>query len=219
MEAVADDANEWVEDNEYHIRKTRSGTINLFNSIMGPDYVKFAFKCARKTVNRVNPDIKLFYNDYSTFYPDKRDAIIRLVKHLNAEEKLCDGVGMQGYIGGFGQQSGCMNNDDLSLIKTAIKMYSDLGIEVQLTEVAVRNYDKSQIASHAKFYGKLFKTVLSAINEGANFTAFTIWGVADNPNMSTTDYSYAMNGPYCGLFDQYLQPKDAYKEVYKVLKE
>ena len=218
-EAVADDANEWVEGNDYHIRKTRSGTINLFNSIMGPDYVKFAFKCARKTVNRVNPDIKLFYNDYSTFYPDKRDAIIRLVKYLNAEEKLCDGVGMQGYIGGFGQQSGCMNNDDLSLIKTAIKMYSDLGIEVQLTEVAVRNYDKSQIASHARFYGKLFKTVLSAINEGANFTAFTIWGVADNPNMPKNDYSYAMNGPYCGLFDQYFQPKDAYKEVYKVLAE
>ena len=218
-EAVADGPDEWVQDNEYHLRRLRGGNINLFTAIMGTDYVKFAFKCARKTVNKVNPDIKLFYNDYNTFYPDKRDAIIRLVKHLNAEEKLCDGIGMQGYIGGYGQQDGCMNDNDLSLIKTAIKMYSDLGIEVQLTEVAVRNYDENKISDHAKFYGKLFRTVINAINEGANFTGFTIWGIADNPTMPTYDYSYAMNSPFCGLFDQYYKPKEACREVYKVLAE
>ena len=186
---------------------------------MGPDYVKYAFKCARQTVNKVNPDIKLFYNDYNTFYQEKRDAIIRLIQDINKDEKLCDGLGMQGYIGGYGQQAGCMNNNDLSLIKTAIKMYSDLGLEVQLTEVAVRNYEKDQMENHAKFYGQLFRTVISAINEGANFTGFTIWGISDNPSMPKTDYSYKMNGPYCGLYDQYYQIKDAYKEVYKVLAE
>ena len=216
-EAVADSASEWVEGNEYHIRKTRSGSINLFNAIMGPDYVKFAFECARKTVNKVNPDIKLFYNDYNTFYQEKRDAIIKLVQHINAEQKLCDGLGMQGYIGGYGQQAGCMNNNDLSLIKTAIKMYSDLGLEVQLTEVAVRNYEKDQMPQHAKFYGNLFRTVISAVKEGANFTGLTIWGISDNPTMPKNDYSYKMNGPYCGLFDEYYAIKDAYKEVYKAL--
>lgn len=218
-EAVADGANEWIEGNEYHIRKTRGGSINMFNAIMGPDYVKYAFECARKTVNKVNPDIKLFYNDYNTFYQEKRDAIVKLLKHINAEQKLCDGLGMQGYIGGYGQQAGCMNSNDLALIKTAIKMYSDLGLEVQLTEVAVRNYEKDQMAQHAKFYGNLFRTVISAINEGANFTGFTIWGISDNPTMPKNDYSYKMNGPYCGLFGQYYDIKDAYKEVYKVLKE
>ena len=216
-EAVADDVGERVPDNEFHLRKTRSGSINMFNAILGPDYVKYAFQCARKTVNKVNPEIKLFYNDYNTFYQDKRDAIIRMIKYLNAEEKLCDGIGMQGYIGGYGQQSGCMNSNDLSLIKTAIKMYSDLGIEVQLTEVAVRNYEKDQMEKHAKFYGNLFRAVISAIDEGANFTGFTIWGISDNPTMPKSDYSYKMNGPYCGLFGQYLEIKDSYKEVYKAL--
>ena len=216
-EAVADGANEWIEGNEFHLRKTRGGSVNLFNEIMGPDYVKFAFQCARKTVNRVNPDIKLFYNDYNTFYPDKRDAIVRLINYLNSEEKLCDGLGMQGYIGGYGQQAGCMNAGDLSLIKTAIKTYSDLGLEVQLTEVAVRNYEKAQSEKHAKFYGDLFRTVISACQEGANFTGFTIWGIADNPTMPQNHYNYKMNGPYCGLFDQYYIPKDAFKEVYKAL--
>ena len=218
-EAVADGDNEWIPGNEFHIRQTRGGSINRFNEILGPDYVKYAFKCARQTVNKVNPNIKLFYNDYNTFYQDKRDAIIRLIKDINKEEKLCDGLGMQGYIGGYGQQAGCMNNNDISLVKTAIKMYSALGLEVQLTEVAVRNYDQTQMEKHAKFYGNLFRAVISAINEGANFTGFTIWGITDNPSMPKNDYSYKMNGPYCGLYDQYYQPKNAYKEVYKALSE
>ena len=126
---------------------------------------------------------------------------------------------MQGYIGGYGQQNGCMNGNDLNLIKTAIKMYSDLGIEVQLTEVAVRNYDLSQMDKHGRFYGNLIRAIISACNEGANFTGLTIWGICDNPSLPKTDYSYKMNGPYCGLFDKDLNPKKAYKEVYKVLAE
>ena len=216
-EAVADEVNERVADNDFHLRKSRGGSPNLFYGTMGEDYVKYAFKCARETVNKVNPNIKLFYNDYNTFYEDKRDAIVRMIKYINNEEKLCDGLGMQGYIGGYGSQAGCMNPNDLNLIKTAIKMYSDLGLEVQLTEVAVRNYEKDQIPQHARFYGQLFRTIKSAVSEGANFTGITIWGITDNPGMSRSDYSYKMNGPYCGLFSEYYQPKDAYKEVYKVL--
>lgn len=218
-EAVADGANEWVPDNPYHLRKMRSGKTNIFYQTMGEEYVKYAFKCAHDTVQKVNPNIKLFYNDYNTFYQDKRDAIIRMIQYINKEEKLCDGVGMQGYIGGYGQQNGCMNGNDLALIKTAIKMYSDLGIEVQLTEVAVRNYDLSQMDKHGRFYGNLMRAIISACNEGANFTGLTIWGICDNPSLPKSDYSYKMNGPYCGLFDKDLQPKKAYKEVYKVLAE
>lgn len=218
-EAVADGSNEWIPGNDFHIRATRGGTSNIFNDVMGCDYVKYAFICARKTVNKVNPDIKLFYNDYNTFYQEKRDAIIRLIKYINAEEKLCDGIGMQGYIGGYGSQDGCMNYNDLNLIKTAIKMYSDLGIEVQLTEVAVRNYDKSLMDKHASFYGSLFRTLISVCNEGANFTGITIWGICDNPSMPKTDYSYKQNGPYCGLYTENYQIKDSYKEVYKALEQ
>lgn len=218
-EAVADDPGERLAGSEYFLRKTRGGSPNLFYETMGPDYVKFAFKCARETVNKVNPSIRLFYNDYNTFYTEKRDAIIRMIQYINKEEKLCDGLGMQGYIGGYGQQSGCMNQNDLKLIETAIKMYSDLGLEVQLTEVAVRNYDKTQMQKHADFYGQLFATIIKACKEGANFTGITIWGITDNPGLQSYDYNYKMNSPYCGLFGRDYKLKDAYKEVYKVLTE
>ncbi len=220
-EAVADGGNEMIPGNPYHLRKTRGGNTNIFNDVMGPDYVYFAFKCARNTVNSLGADIKLFYNDYNTYYGDKRDAICRLVQYLNAEEKLCDGVGMQGYIGGYGSQNGCMNPGDLSLIKQAIKKYSDLGVEVQLTEVAVRNYDSAEdtMKRHAKFYGQLFQTLKDVKSEGANFTAITIWGLCDDPLMDKNNYSYKQNGPFCGLFTKYYEPKDSYKEVYKVLEQ
>ena len=220
-EAVADGSNEWIPGNEFHLRKTRGGVSNIFNDVIGEDYVKFAFQCAREVVNQVNPDIKLFYNDYNTFYPDKRAAIVNLVNYLNKDEKLCDGVGMQGYIGGYGSQNGCMNASDLVLIKDAIKTYSSLGVEVQLTEVAVRNYegDEETMAKHAKFYGKLFQVLIDSRNEGQNFTAITIWGLCDNPFMERSDYSYKMNGPFCGLYNKYYAIKDSYKEVYKTLKK
>lgn len=221
-EAVADGANEQVKGNEFHLRKTRSGSKNLFYDVIGEDYVEFSFRCAREAVNEVNPSIKLFYNDYNTFYADKRDAIIRLVKKLNAEEKLCDGVGMQGYIGGYGSQAGCMNPNDIRLIKEAIEKYKALGIEVQLTEVAVRNYDGSESAMerHAEFYGNLFKMLKSVNADGKNqFTGITIWGITDRPGMDENDYSYKMNGPYCGLYTKEYKPKESYKKVYSVLKE
>lgn len=219
-EAVADGANEWVQGNSYHLRKTRGGAKNMFYETLGEDYVLFAFKCARETVNSLGADIKLFYNDYSTFYADKRGAICRLIKYLNKDEKLCDGVGMQGYIGGYGRQEGCLNANDLVQIKQSIKMYSDLGVEVQLTEVAVRNYknDESTMKKHALFCAKLIYAVQEAVLEGANFTGLTIWGIKDNPQLKERDYSYKMNGPYCGLYDNDLQPKESYYEVYNALK-
>lgn len=218
-EAVADGQNEQVPGNPYHLRETRGGSSNMFYDTMGEDYVLYAFQCARNTVNKLGADIKLFYNDYNTFYPDKRDAICNLIQYLNKKEKLCDGIGMQGYIGGYGQQSGCMNQNDLALINQAIAKYTELGIEVQLTEVAVRNYngDEATMAKHARFYADLFKTIIAAKQAGGNFTGITIWGICDNPAMPQSDYSYKMNGPYCGLFNYNCKRKDAYKQVNKVL--
>lgn len=218
-EAVADNKSEAIPGNSFNIRATRGGTANIFYETMGEDYVLFAFKCARNTVKKLGADIKLFYNDYNTFYPEKRNHICALIEYLNKKEKLCDGVGMQGYIGGYGQQAGCMNPSDLALIKASIKKYSDLGIEVQLTEVAVRNYNNDDISmsKHASFYGDLINTIIEAKKDGANFTGLTIWGICDNPTMSKSNYSYKMNGPFCGLYTKECKRKDSYLAVHQKL--
>ncbi len=216
-EAVADGPNECKADDPRCIRTSRSGTPNYFYEVIGPDYVELAFKYARQAVNKVNPDIKLFYNDYNTFYSPKREAIGKLLESINKNEKLCDGLGMQGYVGGYGQQSGCMNPNDIKLFGNAIKFYSDMGLQVHVTELALRNYDAAKAAEHEAFYESFFQMLKNAADQYHSLTCVAIWGICDNPNMSKSDYNYKMDGPYCGMFNYDCTRKPEYFRVAKVL--
>ena len=237
-EAVADNYEEFESGDARHVRKVRSGKTNLFYDHIGSDYVELSFQYAYETRKKLGAEgsIKLFYNDYNTFATygsNKRDAIIELVKSVNSfasdgadgHLKLCDGIGMQSYIGGYGQQSGCMNSNDITSIKNAIEKFAAIGVEVHVTELAVRNYERSEEREqeHAAFYKKLMQTYVD-INKAAQaegktgpITSLSIWGLFDSPYLAETDYSYKMNGPYCGLFTELYQPKQAFKEVYQVL--
>ena len=237
-EAVADNNGEFAVDDVRHVRTVRGGKTNLFYDHIGKDYVELAFKYAYETRKTLGAEdrIKLFYNDYNTFMTygtNKRDAIVELVKSVNSSVsdgqgghlKLCDGIGMQSYIGGYGQQSGCMNDNDITAVKNAIEKFASIGVEVHVTELAVRNYERSdeREAEHGAFYKKLMQTYVDinkeakAKGETGPITSLSIWGLFDAPYLAETDYSYKMNGPYCGLFTELYQPKEAFKEVYKVL--
>ena len=214
-EAVGDGANEYKEGDERHVRTSRGGTTNYFYDVIGPDYVELSFKYARQAAKKANANIKLFYNDYSTFYSPKREAIGKLIESINKDEKLCDGVGMQGYVGGYGQQAGCMSANDINLFKNAIVFYSNMGLEVQVTELALRNYEKAKAVQHANYYENFFKMLASVADEYKTLTCVAIWGICDNPTLPKTDYSYKMNGPYCGMFNYNCTKKP---EFYKALK-
>lgn len=216
-EAVADGTNECKADDPRHIRTLRGGTPNLFYDVIGPDYVELSFKYARQAAKKANANIKLFYNDYNTFYSPKKEAIGKLLESINKDEKLCDGLGMQGYVGGYGQQSGCMNPNDIKLFGNAIRFYSDLGLEVHVTELALRNYEKEKAAAHETFYENFFKMLTAAANERHTLTCVAIWGICDNPNMPKSDYNYKMDGPYCGMFNYDCSRKPEYFKVAGVL--
>lgn len=222
-EAVADNSAEWVEGDPRHLRKLRSGSSNLFLDHVGDDYVEYAFLCARDTVEELGADIRLFYNDYNAFYPEKSQAIENLVKSINsyatdasgAHRTLIDGVGMQGYVGGYGSQSGCMNPGDITRIKESILAYGALGCEVQLTEMALRNYEADKLDKHADFYASLFR-MLKTVNtaESAPFTGVTIWGLTDCNSLPRDNYSWKLNSPYGGLVDEAYAPKPAFAAVH-----
>lgn len=165
-EAVADQN---VGNDNRNLRKD-----NQFYKILGSDYVEQSFLYAKNTVDELGAGIKLYYNDYNSFYKSKREEIVNLVKSINSyakdakgnTRKLCDGVGMQGYIGGYGTQNGCMNEQNISDIKKSIETYAALGCEVQVTEMAVRNYmgTAAMKKKHAAFYKKLFQMFVD-VNE------------------------------------------------------
>lgn len=232
-EAVSDNVAEFAEGDKRGIKNIQNGAPSLFYTYVGSDYVELSFLYAKDTVEKLkadNPDvdIKLFYNDFNTFYDKKRDSICALVESINTyaqdadgnNRKLIDGIGMQSYIGGYGKQDGCMNEGDLSRVEKAIRTYGDLGLEVHATELAVRNYqnDEETMAKHADFYQKLFKVYMQA-NDGESkpLTSVSIWGICDDPNLKKDSYGYKMNGPYCGLFDEKLNVKDSFRNVYRAL--
>ena len=225
-EAVGDSAGEYAADDPRHLRTLRNGGVNLFQKYMGDDYVELAFLYARNVVDALGADIKLYYNDYNAYFADKAAAILNLARSVNSyatnedgsPRKLMDGIGMQGYIGGYGTQNGCLVDSHIGMIESAIKGYAAEDLEVQITEMAVRNFELSQADKHASFYAALFEMFKSLNGEGGNpLNAVSIWGLTDYPNEPHGTYVYNLNSPYGGLVDAKLQYKDAFVKVYETL--
>ena len=226
-EAVGDSAAEYAAGDKRHLRTVRSGSPNVFRECMGDDYVALAFLYAKNAVEALGADIKLYYNDYNAYFSDKAKAIRALVDSVNTFaqtdngefRQLCDGIGMQGYIGGYGTQDGCLVDSHVNMIRSEILNYAAMGLEVQITEMAVRNFDLSKADKHAAYYAKLFRMFMDLNGEEGNpLKAVSIWGLTDT-NAPKGNYVYNLNSPYGGLFDLKLNIKDAFVKVYETLKQ
>ncbi len=227
-EAMGDSAEDTLAGDARLLRTTRSGAPNAFYQYIGDDYVEYSFLYARNAVEALGADIELYYNDYNMLYPAKRNAAKALVESINSfakddqgnARKLIDGIGMQGYMGGYGEQSGCLSDDLISNTKASIKAFADLGMKVHITEMALRNYEEAQIAEHAAFYGKMFD-MLSGINQelGENvLTCVTIWGVNDVTPNNWNTYTWKLNGTLGGILTEQGEIKTSFDAMYDALK-
>lgn len=106
-EAVLDDGS---------LRKSK------FYNLLGEDFIKIAFETAHKA----DPDAELYYNDYSTSIPKKREGIVRMIKKLQAQGVPIHGVGMQGHVG--------LDYPELEEFEKTIEAFSALGLKVAVTE-------------------------------------------------------------------------------------
>jgi endo-1,4-beta-xylanase len=104
---------------------------SVFYNVLGEDYIKLAFKTAAE----VDPDTKLYYNDYNIERPSgKADGTVRIVEMLQAEGIKIDGVGLQAH---FTVGRSPSLDDQISVMER----YAALGVEVSLTELDVRMPD------------------------------------------------------------------------------
>lgn len=165
--------------------------ITPWYNLIGPDYIEKAFEFARAA----DPEAKLYYNDYYTEVPEKREHIYQLLKRLK-EKNLIDGVGLQSHHG--------LYSPSISEIEKTIQMFSELGLDIQITELDVdtgispsSTLPANIAAQQGKRYNDLFelykkhKDVISSV---------TIWGVQDEKSYN----NHAM------LFDEQLKAKPAY---------
>lgn len=189
-----DVVNEAIE--EYGLRKSK------WTETVGDDFIVQAFRAARKYAA---PGVSLFYNDYDTFSPWKRDLICSLVLDPLVKENLIDGMGMQTHL--------VMPFSVRKNYQIALERYGSYGIEVQITELDIHNTDSSSAGMRhlAECYKELFLILLKAKKEkNINITGVTFWGLNDDHTW-LTGFRQAKSYPL--LFDGNFNPKEAYLAV------
>ena len=228
-EAMGDNAAEYRAGDPKLLRTVRGGQPNVFYERIGEDYVEYSFLYARNAAEALGADIRLFYNDYNMLYPAKRAATKALVESINhfaqdekgQDRKLIDGIGMQGYLGGYGSQAGCLSPDLIANTRASILAFADLGMEVHITEMALRNYEEARGEEHAAFCGKMFD-MLGKINQEIGrdvLTCVTLWGVQDVTPNAWNEYTWKLNGTFSGILTEQGKIKTSFDAVYDALKE
>ena len=146
-------------------------------------FIKYAFQFARKYGIE---GCKLFYNDYNEYIEGKTNAIINMVKEINSGEKLIDGIGLQSHLD--------VNFPGISMYESAVKAFSQTGLELQVTELDVTtNCDDNGFKTQAQYYSD----ILDVLVKYSKFvTAVVVWGTTDNKSWRASQCPLLFNGDY-----------------------
>lgn len=192
--------------------------------ITGEDHIFEAFRTARK----VDPDVKLFYNDFWNYLDEKRDFIISFVKKLQ-KENLIDGIGLQCHLNISPAQEKMSNqtvHQTVENLEKEIQEYAALGLDVHITELDISIYtrdyssdDRSKwyngndlneeyqdrLAARYREFFEMFRRNADKIQN------VTLWGISDDNTWLSEFDSGRPDHPL--LFDKQLQPKKAFNSI------
>lgn len=213
-----DVVNEAILDNgEY--RKSK------FYEIIGEDFIPLAFQFAHEA----DPDVELYYNDYSTAIPAKREGIARMVKQVLDAGHRVDAIGMQQHNG--------LTHPAIEEVENTINAFADLGVNVMVTEMEIsvlphaRQHVGAELTDTSAYNKKLdpYQEGLPAdklkelgdryvdffklyLKHQDKITRVTLWGVGDGdswkngwPIEGRTDYPL--------LFDRNYEPKPFFTDL------
>ena len=187
---------------------------SLWYQICGEDFIAKAFEYAHET----DPKAILFYNDYNTERPEKRERVYRLLKKLVDAGVPINAVGIQAHWS--------IDEPSLKDLIATIKKFSSLGLKVQVTELDISIYpweknkrtlrpgetdtytpelEKKQDEKYAEVF-KVFRDYKNVIS------GVTFWNISDKRTW-LDDYPVEGRKNYPLLFDQQLQRKKAYWSV------
>lgn len=177
--------------------------------ICGEEYLAKAFQWAHEA----DPNAILFYNDYNTENPAKREKIYTMLKKLLDAGVPINAFGIQGHWN--------IGNPSEDAIRETIKKFSSLGLKLQITELDVSIYTSRADSVNMGFTPEreqkqidYYKMVFKLARENKDvITGVTFWNVSDR--RSWLDSRPPIGKKYPLLFDEKLQPKKAYWEVVK----
>ena len=183
--------------------------------MLGEEYIEKAFEYAHEA----DPDALLFYNDFDTEKPAKRDHIYQMLKGLLDKGVPIHGMGLQGHWSIY---------DDLTAagLEESITRFASLGLTVQITELDISVYPKDwnrkekRASDTTSFtpekeqmqidkYQMIFD-VLRKHNEVVS--GVTFWNISDRKSWLDT-FPIKGRKDYPLLFDEALKPKKAFFKV------
>ena len=198
---------------------------------IGEDYIELAFR----HTHAVDPDAKLYYNDYNMTKKEKVDFVLEMVSGMRAKGVPIHGVGMQGHW--------MLDWPSLSDIEYALLTFADAGIPVSITELDItvlpdppshsganvtddveyaekyNPYSQSipaeVLQKQADRYQEIFELFLKY---KSNIERVSFWGTSDSQSWKN---SYPMKGrtDYPLLFDRKFNSKPAYHSLLKLSNE
>jgi endo-1,4-beta-xylanase len=208
-EAVADHGSNLLRD-------------TFWTQTVGDDFVEQAFRLA----HAVDPEAKLYYNDFNIELPTKRAKTLTLLRRLLDAGVHLDGVGIQGHW--------IIDQIPFDDIEQTITEFHQLGLKVMITELDLDIMDRPDcgadvswqdqtkrkfdpyagncpdeiLTAHAQQYGQLFERFA---RQSEKLSRITFWGLHDGGSWLNAWPWKRKNFPL--LFDRDCRPKAAFHEV------
>ena len=199
-----------------------------YYNIIGPEFIELAFQFAHEA----DPNVELYYNDYSTSKPGKREAICKLVRSLKSKGLRIDAVGMQSHNG--------YNYPDYAEYEKSIEAFAAEGVKVMMTELDVNMlpnpegfggaeisqnfelqakynpYVKGLDKKAQKLFNQRYLDLFKIIERHKDvISRVTFWGVNDGHSW-LNDWPIKGRTNYPTLIDRNNQMKPVVKEVEKL---
>ena len=159
-----------------------------------PTFVKKAYEIADDVLKDfgIRDEVSLIFNDFNTYM--EVNEILSVVKYINSNGKICDGIGMQAHLD--------TGYPSPALFKDTLQAFVNAGLEVQITELDVTNTSE---AEQAAYLYELMTGILQVKKNGGNITGLTFWGLADNLSWRSAQSPL--------LFSVFNTPKKSYEQV------
>lgn len=199
-----DVVNEAVSDNPNEMLRN-----SLWYQICGEDFISKAFEYAHEA----DSNAVLFYNDYSTENPGKRQRIFQLLKSLIDKKIPVHVIGLQGHWN--------INYPSAELLGQTIAQFAGLGLKVQVTEMDVSVYANDRekqvpaglSAELEQAQSIQYETIFRTLRKFKNaVSGVTFWNLSDRASW-LDNFPVKGRKDYPLLFDKELKPKAAYWKI------
>ncbi|KAF2281065.1 endo-1,4-beta-xylanase precursor [Westerdykella ornata] len=148
---------------------------SVFLRVIGEQFIPIAFRIAAS----VDPQAKLYYNDYNLEYGEaKHQGALRIVKLVQSWGVKIDGVGLQAHMTSEATGTQKVVTPSTEVLTKVLQDYADLGVDVAYTEIDVRMNTPSnqqKLQTQAAAYARLAQSCMNV----ERCVGMTIWGVSD----------------------------------------